>query len=167
MLLLYLAIGIQLSILAVVSGVVYVLFFATSIHAEKIRDKLVDATGNFVADVLEHPRTQASLDQTFRRGINHTIEQPDLGSRLRKVSEYMAEDNLHMSRTIGEQLPGLAASFVSGAVSSIAWKKSKPNSTSLEGGSKEKFIGQRSSLSLGASDGETDIAGRIELKKAK
>ena len=163
MLLLYLAIGIQLSILAVVSWAVYVFFFATSIHADKLRNSLVDATGNFIADVLEHPRTQAALDQTLRRGINHTIEQPDLGSRLHKVSEYMAEDNLQMSRTMGEQLPGLAVSFVSGAVSSITRKKIKSNNPSLEEGSK----GQRSSLSLGASDGETGIASRVDSKKAK
>ena len=167
MLLLNLALGIHLAVLAVLSGAVYVLFFGASVHADKLRDAMVEAMGNFLADVLEHPRTQAALDQTLRRGINHTIEQPDLGSRLRKVSEYMAEDNLHMSRTIGEQLPGLAANFVSGAVSSIAWKKKKPNNSVLEGRSKETSIEQGSSLSLGGSDVDADFPGRIESKKAK
>ncbi|MFM8622635.1 MAG: hypothetical protein ACKOB3_04575, partial [Holophagaceae bacterium] len=119
MLLLYLAVAIHLAILAVVSCVIYLLCFSSSVHATNIRDKVVEFVATFVADVLLHPRSQRALDETLRRGMNYTIEQPDLGSRLRKVSEHMAEDNLHMSRAIGEQLPGLAASFMSGAMSSI------------------------------------------------
>jgi hypothetical protein len=162
MLLLYLIVVIQLALLAVVSWAVYQLFWDTRIDATKLRAWMVAAVADFGADVLEHPRTQLVLNEIFRNGINHTMEQPDLGSRLRKVSEYMADDNLQMSRSIGEQLPGLAANFVSGAVSSFTGKKNKSNNPALGGGSRVQPVKEVSSLSLDGSGMEYDAT-----KKAK
>jgi len=136
MMLLHLAVIVHLAILSVVIYGSYLLFFDSSDNAAKIRDSLaleatkvrermVEAVAMFIADVLEHPRVQGVLDETFQRGINHTIEQPDLGSRLRGVYANMEDDSREMSRAMGEQLPGLAVSFVSGAVSSFTGKKNK------------------------------------------
>eukprot|EP00934_Nitzschia_sp_Nitz4_P004962 Nitzschia sp. Nitz4//scaffold4_size323378//265332//265990//NITZ4_000703-RA/size323378-snap-gene-0.429-mRNA-1//1//CDS//3329553528//4952//frame0 len=87
------------------------------------RTALIDVLGNFAADLLEHPRLQDALAQVVTNGMNHTIEQPDLGARLQNVSESLREDNLKMSRALGEQLPDLAANLVGGALSTMRQKK--------------------------------------------
>lgn len=92
----------------------------------QLRVQSIEWLGNFVADVLDHPRVKLVLAEAVTNGMNHTMEQPDLGMRLHKVSESMREDNLQMSRSFGEQLPALAKSFVGGAVSSMTKKKTKP-----------------------------------------
>jgi hypothetical protein len=80
------------------------------------------------------------------------MEQPDLGVRLHKVSESIREDNIQMSRSIGEQLPGLAKSFVSGAVSSITKKKKKEKEKTTQI-LEQKTVGMKvSDLSLDSSD---------------
>lgn len=95
-------------------------------YGTKVRTHLIDAIGNLIADVLAHPRVEASLAQVVVNGINQSLEQPDLVQRLETVlqNNVRPEDTMGMSRAFGEQLPGLAANFVGGAVSSIRWKKS-------------------------------------------
>lgn len=89
----------------------------------ELRTKVIDILGNFLADVLNHPRVQRALAESVANGMNHTMEQPDLGLRLQQVSESMREHNLRMSRSIGEQLPALAVNFMGGAMSSMVSKK--------------------------------------------
>jgi hypothetical protein len=168
MVILYLAVGIELVVLTAVSWAAYMVLSGTYVvDTAKLRARMVDTLGDFVADVLEHPRVKLAMAESVRNGMNHTIEQPDLGSRLRKVSEYMAEDNLHMSRSIGEQLPGLAASFMSGAVSSITGKKTKTNIHAIREGSRMNSMDDVSKLrlSLGGSNPD-DAPHSAEGKKA-
>jgi hypothetical protein len=87
------------------------------------------------------------------------MEQPDLGVRLHKVSESMRADNLQMSRSLGEQLPGLAKHFFGGAVSSISKKTKNENTKALE---PKKMATEVSNLSLDFS--ESDL---VDTKKIK
>ena len=61
-----------------------------------------------MADALDHPRVKLSLAENVANGMNHTMEQPDLGFCLQQVSE----QDLQVSRSIGEQLPVFAANIV-------------------------------------------------------
>lgn len=149
MILIYLAVGFQVAILL---GMAYSIQYCrrAKYDVTKLRSQLIDLLGNFLADILDHPRVKLALAQSVANGINHTIEQPDLGQRLQKVSESMREDTLRMSRAIGEQLPGLAASFVGGAMSSIT-KKKKLISTDTSESSKTQHLLEVRALSLDSS----------------
>ena len=78
-----------------------------------------------MAEVLEHPRVKLSLAESVTNGMNHSMEQPDLGFRLQQVSESMREHNLQTSRSIGEQLLTLTANFVEGVMSWLVSKKKR------------------------------------------
>jgi hypothetical protein len=149
----YLAVAIQLAILA---GAIWAM---QRLDLAKLRAESIDVLGNFMADILDHPRVKIALAQAVTNGINHTMEQPDLGGRLHKVSESMRADNLQMSRSLGEQLPGLAKHFFGGAVSSISKKTKNENTKALE---PKKMATEVSNLSLDFS--ESDL---VDTKKIK
>lgn len=124
MLLFYLALTAQLALLCGASWLYYILS-NPNIDWTKIRSRAIDILGDFLADVLDHPRLNLALAKVVTNGINHTMQQPDLGPRLHDVSESLREENVKMSRALGEQLPDLAANFVGGAISAIRQKKPK------------------------------------------
>ncbi len=156
MFLFFVAVSIQVLILIGVAFAIKELRSARY-NLAKLRDQSVDVLGNFLADVLEHPRVKIALAQSVANGMNHTIEQPDLGLRLQKVSDAMLEDNIRMSRVIGEQLPGLAASFVGGAMSSLSMIKMKKRiSKSHSDNSKEQGALEVTTLSLDSSESVLD-----------
>lgn len=115
----YLALIIQLFVLSGITWCIYVALSLDQAFYDKSRAKAIDVLGNFMADLLDHPRVKVALAQVVTNGMNHTLEQPDLGQRIAHVGEALREDNLKMSRSIGEQLPGLAANFMGGAMSSL------------------------------------------------
>lgn len=138
MILLYLAVAIQVAILVGLAFCIRQLHrSAGSYDLADLRTRLVDVLGNFLADVLDHPRVKESLAESVANGMNHTMAQPDLGFRLQQVSESMREHNLQMSRSIGEQLPALAANFVGGAVSSMVSTKKRSQRNVERQGSRE------------------------------
>ena len=163
MLLLYLAVAVQLVLLGAMTWTIHRLSAqAHTLDFPQFRAQVIDAMGDFLADILSHPRVKAALAQAVTNGMNHTMEQPDLGLRLHKVNESMRDDNLRMSRAIGEQLPGLAKSFVGGAMSSITKKKSKRIPEETTAGTKQ--LCEVSSLTLDSSSLGSDT---LEVKKAK
>ena len=124
MFLFYLTVAIQVGIVVgLVLSIRLLHRSAGSYDPAELRTKVIDILGNFLADVLNHPRVQRALAESVANGMNHTMEQPDLGLRLQQVSESMREHNLRMSRSIGEQLPALAVNFMGGAMSSMVSKK--------------------------------------------
>ena len=164
MILFYVAVVIQLAILGGTAWVLRRLVLDVSPkHADTLRAQCIEWLGNLVADILEHPRLKMVLAQAVTNGINYTMEQRDLGERLHKVSVAMREDNLQMSRSLGEQLPGLAKSFVGGAVSSITRKKKPENNTKRLESQKTSF--EVSSLTLDDDDvSSSDFVGAKKFK---
>ena len=83
MILLYLAVAIQVAILVGLALIINFLRHSFSkSDPQELRSKLIDVLGNFLADVLDHPRVKLSLAESVTNGMNHTMQQPDLGFRL-------------------------------------------------------------------------------------
>lgn len=153
MILFYLAVAIQVAILGGLVLSIHLLRRSWSSHdSTEHRSKLIDVLGNFVADVLDHPRVKLCLAETVANGMNHTMAQPDLGLRLQQVSESMREHNLQMSRTIGEQLPALAANFMGGAMSSMVSSKKRSSKRNLSTSSETQGSREVKTLTLESSE---------------
>ena len=75
---------------------------------------LVNAIGNFLADILEHPRLQNIAATTMAQGMKLHMEDPNFARRAAKIYIQLQED-ADMSRQLGEQFPKVAASFIAGA----------------------------------------------------
>jgi hypothetical protein len=80
---------------------------------------LVNLVATFIADVLAHPKVHVALEKVIVSGMNATMEQPDLSRRIQMISATLQEDNRAMSRSLGEQFPTMASSFVKGAVAGM------------------------------------------------
>ena len=85
----------------------------------------MNLVANFIADVLEHPRVQQAASRTIVSGMNATVEQSDLASRITRVSLALQEENGEVSRHFGEQFPRAAASFIGGAVAGLRKKENR------------------------------------------
>jgi hypothetical protein len=79
---------------------------------------MIHVIGNFLADIMEHPRVQHAAAQTMSKGMNVHMDDPELPRRAARIYIQLQED-ADMSRQLGEQFPKVAASFIAGAASSL------------------------------------------------
>jgi len=71
-----------------------------------------------VAKILENPRVQTAAVETLVRGMNATLEQPEMPRKVVKMYLQL-QDDPDVARALGESLPKAAKNYIAGVASSV------------------------------------------------